>query len=101
MLYFVGIAVLAASYHSIFAAAGARPDPFNATGLRPDGAYKQKQSPPIPVDCGSTTHNTAAAATAASRALPPERSTSSAVSVATGIDVAAIPCVEITGLRPG
>ena len=45
----------------------------------------------MPVDCGSITHNTAAAATAASSALPPLRSTSSAVSVAAGMDVAAMP----------
>ena len=47
----------------------------------------------MPVDCGSITHSTAQAATAASSALPPSRSTSSAVSVAAGIEVAAMPCV--------
>ena len=47
----------------------------------------------MPVDCGSITHSAATAATAASIALPPARNTSSAVSVAAGIDVAAIPRV--------
>jgi len=47
----------------------------------------------MPVDCGSITHSTAQAAMAASSALPPARSTSSAVRVASGIDVAAIPWV--------
>ena len=44
----------------------------------------------MPVICGSTTHSTATAATAASAALPPERITSSAASVASGCEVAAI-----------
>ena len=80
------------SYQSIVAAAGARPEPFSAITLpAPAGAYRQKQSPPMPVDCGSITHSTAAAATAASSALPPSRSTSSAVNVAAGIEVAAMP----------
>jgi len=48
----------------------------------------------MPVDCGSITASTAAAATAASSALPPARSTSSAVNVAAGMLVAAIPWVE-------
>ena len=61
----------------------------------------QKQSPPMPVLCGSTTPSTAQAATAASVALPPSRSTSIAVSVASGCEVAAMPFVEITGERPG
>jgi len=39
----------------------------------------QKQSPPMPVLCGSTTPSTAVAATAASTALPPARSVSMAV----------------------
>ena len=55
----------------------------------------------MPVIAGSITHNVATAATAASIALPPARSTSSAVSVACGTDVAAIPEVAWAGLRPG
>ncbi len=47
----------------------------------------------MPVDCGSITPSTATAATAASIALPPARSTSSAVSVAAGMEVAAMPLV--------
>src|SRR5579875_874700 len=60
-----------------------------------------KQSPPIPVMCGSTTHSTAAAATAASAAVPPSRSVSIAASVASGCDVAAIAWQASTGERPG
>src|SRR5215467_5774933 len=58
-------------------------------------------SPPMPVDCGSTTASTAAAATAASTALPPLRRVSMAVSVASGCDVAAAPSVARIGERPG
>jgi hypothetical protein len=55
----------------------------------------------MPVLCGSTTHCMAAAAIAASAALPPERNTSSAVSVALGCDVAAMPFAAIAADRPG
>src|SRR5260221_11350121 len=51
--------------------------------------------------CGSTTHIVATAATAASAAVPPARSVSTAASVASGCDVAAMPSPEITGERPG
>jgi hypothetical protein len=47
----------------------------------------------MPVWLGSTTASTAAAATAASIALPPRRSTSTAVDVASGFGVAAMPSV--------
>jgi hypothetical protein len=47
----------------------------------------------MPVECGSITPSTATAATAASTALPPARSTSMAASVAAGIEVAAMPLV--------
>ena len=70
------------------------PEPLTATTLPPGGAYRQKQSPPSPVDCGSTTASTAQAATAASTALPPARNTSIAVSEAIGMEVAAIPFTE-------
>ena len=50
---------------------------------------------------GSTTHCIATAAIAASAALPPARSTSSAVSVASGCEVAAIPFAAIAAERPG
>src|SRR5262245_23717733 len=61
----------------------------------------QKQSPPMPVMCGSTTHSTATAVTAASAAEPPARSTSTAALVASGCDVAAMPSQAIVGERPG
>src|SRR5215470_7937228 len=60
-----------------------------------------KQSPPIPVICGSTTHSTATAATAASAALPPARKVSIAASDASGWEVAAMPSQAMTGERPG
>ena len=78
------------SNQSIVAAAGARPEPFSATTGLPGCFHRQKQSPPMPVDCGSITPSTATAATAASSALPPARSTSSAVNVAAGMEVAAM-----------
>src|SRR6476619_5953647 len=55
----------------------------------------------MPVMCGSITHSTATAVTAASTALPPARSTSTAASVASGCEVAAMPSLAITGERPG
>ena len=55
----------------------------------------------MPVMCGSTTHSVATAATAASAALPPARSMSTAAKVASGCDVAAMPSQAITGERPG
>src|SRR5512146_774703 len=55
----------------------------------------------MPVMCGSTTHKVATAATAASAAVPPSRSTSRAASVASGCEVAAMPLRAITGERPG
>jgi len=60
-----------------------------------------KQSPPMPVDCGSTTHNVALAAMAASRALPPLLSTSRPTWVAMGWLVEIMPWVDITTERPG
>src|SRR5947209_15936179 len=61
----------------------------------------QKQSPPIPVMCGSTTQRTATAATAASAAVPPARKVSIATRVASGCEVAAMPSQAMTGERPG
>src|ERR1700720_4061887 len=60
-----------------------------------------KQSPPIPVLPGSTTHCIAPAAIAASAALPPERNTSRAAKVAIGCEVAAMPFAAIAADRPG
>src|SRR5262245_23168981 len=55
----------------------------------------------MPVMCGSITHSTATAVTAASTALPPARRTSIAANVASGCEVAAMPSAAITGERPG
>ena len=55
----------------------------------------------MPVDWGSITPRTAVAAMAASSALPPARRISTAVSVASGTEVAAIAVAAYTGLRPG
>src|SRR5262245_15839400 len=60
-----------------------------------------KQSPPMPVMCGSTTHSTATAVTAASVALPPARSVSTAARLASGCEVAAMPSQAMTAERPG
>src|SRR6266699_4628740 len=55
----------------------------------------------MPVDCGSITPSSAHAATAASAAVPPARSTSIAVSAARGCDVATMAFREWTVDRPG
>ncbi len=57
-------------------------------------------SPPMPVMCGSVTLSTAAAATAASMALPPSCRISRAVAVARGWLVAATPLGAYTVERP-
>jgi hypothetical protein len=57
-------------------------------------------SPPIPVDIGSVTHSIAAAATAASTALPPRSSIRNAARVASGWLVAAIVLAATAGGRP-
>ena len=90
------------AYHSAVAALGARPQALSAISfLRPGLAISAKQSPPMPVICGSTTHSTATVAMAASTALPPWRSVSMAVSVAAGWEVAHIARRPYTGERPG
>src|ERR1700677_2456046 len=60
-----------------------------------------KQSPPMPVEPASTTHWTAHAVTAASIALPPSRSASTAARVAAAWDVAAMPLLATVSDRPG
>ena len=57
-------------------------------------------SPPMPVMCGSVTLSTAAAATAASMALPPRRSTSRPAAEASGWLVATAPLRAWTVERP-
>src|SRR5215470_12583690 len=54
----------------------------------------------MPVDCGSMTPSSAQAATAASAAVPPARSTSMAVSAASGCEVATIAFWAWTVDRP-
>src|SRR6185369_8838953 len=54
----------------------------------------------MPVDCGSITPSSAQAATAASAAVPPDRSTSIAASAASGCEVATIAFRECTVDRP-
>src|SRR5438477_3154803 len=66
----------------------------------PLGWISAKQSPPIPVDCGSITARIALAATAASAAVPPDLRTSTAVSAASGCDVATMAFRACTVERP-
>ena len=54
----------------------------------------------MPVDCGSITPSSAQAATAASAAVPPARSTSIAASAASGCEVATIAFWAWTVDRP-
>ncbi|MFC6761586.1 hypothetical protein ACFQFQ_22400 [Sulfitobacter porphyrae] len=67
----------------------------------PFGATSAKQSPPIPVICGSTTAMTADPAMAASIAVPPSRRTCMAASVARGCEVATMASIAWTADRPG
>src|SRR5438046_4914972 len=67
----------------------------------PRGWISAKQSPPMPVDCGSITPRMAEPATAASTAVPPSRSTSIAASDACGCEVATIALVAWTVDLPG
>ena len=70
----------------------ARPAAFSATSFCSRASQTMaNMSPPMPVMCGSVTLRTAAAATAASMALPPWRSTSSPAAEARGWLVATIP----------
>src|SRR6266550_855689 len=90
------------TYRSRLAAAGAQPEPLSAMiSPSPRRMYRTKQSPPMPVCVASTTPSSAMAATAASIALPPRRSTSSAVSVASGCEVAAMTRIANASERPG
>ena len=70
----------------------ARPVASSPTS-RPSSADQKSahRSPPSPVMCGSTRESTAEAAVAASKALPPSRSTPSATLDAMGWLVATIP----------
>src|SRR3954463_10843033 len=66
----------------------------------PRGCTKAKQSPPIPVDCGSITPRRAQAATAASARGAPDCMPSMAVGAASGCDVATMPFCPWTVDRP-
>ena len=71
------------------------------TSAEPPRDNCTKQSPPMPVEPASTTHWTAHAVTAASIALPPSRSASTAARVAAAWDVAAMPFLATVSDRPG
>src|SRR4051812_10143440 len=84
----------------IEAAAPARPEPFSAvTFLLLASQKRPKQSPPIPVEPGSTTFSIAAVAMAASAALPPACKIVKPACAANGWLVATMPRVAITLLR--
>ena len=90
----------AARSRSMDAAPGARPLPFRAcTFFSPSWRTRANISPPTPVDSGSTTLRVAAAATAASTALPPCISICSPACAASGWLVATIPFNASTGDR--
>ena len=59
------------------------------------------RSPPTPLPVGSISPRAAFAAIAASTAVPPRLSTSSATWLASGWLVAAMPCVAMTSERVG
>ena len=82
------------------AAAGARPLALRPVSS-PSRQTSAKQSPPMPVDIGSTTQSTAAAASAASTALPPRSSARSPACVASGWLVATIPRAATALARAG
>ena len=79
---------------SMLAAAGARPLPFKARTLFSLlSQTRANMSPPTPVDMGSTTFRAAAAAMAASTAVPPSIRMRRPVVAAKGWLVATIPLV--------
>ena len=63
---------------------GGRPGRVDAVERARPLPDDREQSPPMPVECGSVTHRTAAAQIAASTAEPPSRRTSRPASVASG-----------------
>src|ERR1700712_2124320 len=88
-------------YHEALAAFGARPEPLYEVILpSPLGWYNAKQSPPIPVDCGSIPPSNAQAPTAAPAAVPPACRTSIAVNAASGCEVATMAFWAWTVERP-
>ena len=87
---------------SALAELGAIPDPFiDLISLEPAGEKSTKQSPPIPVICGSHIPRRTAPAIAASIAFPPFFKISNAAWAAKGWEVAHIPFSANTEDRPG
>src|SRR5207253_8531211 len=78
---------------------GAGPAASSPSSL-PSRQTSAKQSPPIPVDIGSVTQRTAAAASAASAAFPPRSSIRRPARVASGWLVATIASAATAGGRP-
>src|SRR5439155_17039053 len=71
---------------------GAAPEPLYTAISRDSALYvSANMSPPIEVRCGMTTAHTAAAATAASAALPPSRRAARPADVASGCPLATKP----------
>ena len=83
---------------SASASAGVRPEELSPCS-RPSAQMSAKASPPRPLDVGSVTVSAAAAAIAASTALPPRRSISSPASAARGWLEQAAPRLARTQLR--
>ena len=83
------------SKNSKLAFLGAIPDPLYEIGSLFSILTIAKQSPPIPVEFGSTTDKQIDAAIAASTAFPPFFRILRASSVASGCEVAAIAFAEI------
>src|SRR4051794_22789224 len=81
--------------------AGAQPQAFNpcSAPVRPSDTIANK-SPPIPLDCGSTSPMTALVAIAASMALPPRSSTCTPARAASGWLAATIPYFVAMRDRP-
>jgi len=79
-------------------AAGARPDPFSPCSRSPSQT-RAKASEPMPLTHGCTTVSVAAAAMAASTALPPARSMRKPACAASGELVATTPLRASTGMR--
>ncbi len=81
----------ASRYRDIVAPAAAAPQPSSPRGAWPGRAISQKPSPPMLFMCGYTTAMVAAAATMASTALPPSRSTALALWAASECGATAMP----------
>ena len=76
----------------------ARPEALSTSGVAPDRATAAKRSPPRPHMCGEVTAITAAAATAASTALPPRSSIATPALAARWLAAATPPPLEYSVL---